>query len=145
MSAETFDPKRFPLLAELGEDDAEVLAELLELELVAAGRKIFREGSEASGLLLIEAGRVELRSKRSGASCELGPGAALGGLSLVAIGPREATAAALEACVLWKLPRAHWPRLCEDAPRTACRILEALLLDCSDTVRRSLDSIDADA
>ena len=125
MIEDAFDPKRFALLADLGEDDRDALVEVLELQRVATGRKLFREGGEADGLVLVESGRIVLSSKRTGARSEVGPGDAVGVLSLFAIGPREATASTIEPCVVWKLPRAHWRRLCEDAPRTACRVLEA--------------------
>ena len=141
MSPDDLDPKLFPLLDGLREADLEVLFDVLEPRKLARGRKVFREGSEADGLVLLSSGRIEITAGRTGESFVLEPGAALGGLSLVAVGPRELTASTLEPCELWRLPRDHWHRLVEDHPRAACRLLEAILAEAATTLRESLDHV----
>ncbi len=133
------DLKQFPLLAELGEPDREALLEVLEERKASAGVPLFREGSEAEGLVLIVAGEVELQSRRSPEAVRLGPGAAIGGLSLLVVGPREVTAVARAACRYLLLPRTSFRRLVDDAPRTACRLTEAIAAELSAVVREGLD------
>ena len=55
------DLKVFPLLAELSDEDREVLIELLEPVSVRSGRRLFRAGSESEGLALIVSGEVARR------------------------------------------------------------------------------------
>jgi len=133
--------KQFALLAEFGEEDREALGELLEEQILAAGRRIFSEGNEADGLVLIVEGSARLESRRTGDSEVIGAGNTLGSLSLVALGPREITAKATTACTLLRLSRESFRRLVEDHPRTACHLLEAVVADLSSLVRRDLDRL----
>jgi CRP-like cAMP-binding protein len=133
------DLKLFALLAELGEDERELVADLLEPVDLEKGEQLFAEGQEAEGLYLVERGALELSSQRVGAVGRAASGDALGSLSLVAVGPREATAVASDRARLWLLSRESFRRLAYDAPRAACRILEAALVDFSGAVREELD------
>ena len=58
MNPDDLDPKQFPLLAGLREADLEVLFDTLEPRKLGRGRKVFREGSEADGLVLLSSGRI---------------------------------------------------------------------------------------
>jgi len=145
VSPDDLDPKEFGLLSELRETDLEVLFDLLEPRKLARGRKVFREGSEADGLVLLAEGQIEISGNRSDERFVLGRGAVLGGLSLVTIGPRELTATTLEPCMLWRLPRDHWRRLTDDHPRTACRLLEAILNETATHLRETLDALSGNA
>ena len=144
MSPDDLDPKQFELLAELREADLEVLFDLLEPRKLARGRKVFREGSEADGLVLLASGRIEISSGRGGPAFVLEPGAILGTLSLVTCGPRELTASTIEPCEIWRLPRDQWRRLVDDHPRTACRLLESIIEDTAATLREVLDHVPDD-
>ncbi|MCZ6463369.1 MAG: cyclic nucleotide-binding domain-containing protein [Proteobacteria bacterium] len=135
------DLKAFSLLAEFGEEDRAALGELLEEQNASKGVALFREGSEAEGLVLIVSGEVRLESQRRVEQEILGPGAALGALSLVVVGPREATAIAQSACTFLLLPRTSFRRLAEDYPRTACRLAEAIVSEVASTLRDGLESI----
>ena len=135
------DLKRFPLLAELSDEDREALFELLELRTVRKGRSLYRETAEADGLVLLASGRVRLSSKRC---ADLGPveeGAILGGASLLVMGQREATVKAEADCEVMLLPRASYRRLVEDYPRTACRLTEALASELASLLRESIESV----
>jgi CRP-like cAMP-binding protein len=138
VTPDELDPKQFPLLGELREDDLEVLYDLLEPSKLARGRKVFHEGSEADGLVLLARGRIEISTKRTRNKFVLEPGAVLGGLSLVAVGVRELTANTLEPCEVWRLRREHWRRLVDDHPRTACRLMEAILTETATNLREAL-------
>jgi len=133
--------KRFALLVDFCDEDREELFSLLEEKTLVAGRSLFREGSEAESLVLLRSGTVQLKSARAGDLGRAGEGTALGALSLVCVGPREATAIAETPCELLLLPRTSFRRLVEDAPRTACRLAEAILRDLATLVRPGLDRL----
>lgn len=135
--------KEFPLFAEFNDEDREVLFDLLEDRSIPKGRRIFSEGAEADGLVLLVSGTARLESKR-GIEPELLPsGNVLGAVSLVSMGPREVTAFADEACQVLLFPRTSWRRLVDDHPRTACRLAEAMLLELAGLVRLGLDRLSA--
>jgi CRP-like cAMP-binding protein len=133
------DLKRFALLAELGDEERELVIELLERLDLDPGEQLFAEGQEAEGLFFVERGALELSSQRAGKLGKASAGEALGSVSLVAVGPREATAVAGESARLWLLSRESFRRLAYDSPRAACRILEAALADFAGAVREELD------
>ena len=133
--------KEFSLLAELTDEDRETLAEVLEERVLRAGRRIFSEGTEAEGLVLVAAGTLRIESRRSGASERVEAPVALGALSLVAVGPRECTVVADSECTVLLLPRTAFRRLVDDAPRTACRLLEGMVDETAALVRSALDPL----
>jgi len=135
------DLKRFALFEELSEEEREVLAEEIEGIELEPGDVLFREREEASGLLLVIEGRVRLESSRAGALGSVGPGTALGAVSLVAVGPREASAVADSACRVLLLRRSAFRRLVEDAPRAACRLAEAIACDAATPLRAGLEPL----
>jgi CRP-like cAMP-binding protein len=131
--------KAFELLAELSEDERELVADMLERHQLEAGEQLFCEGQEAEGLVLVESGALALSSARAGELGQIEAGDCLGVASLVAVGPRESTAVAAGASCVWVLSRESFRRLAEDAPRAACRILEGALADLASAVRDGLD------
>jgi lysophospholipid hydrolase len=133
--------KRFALFAELGENELELLDDLLEPVSVRAGQQLFREGQEADGLLLLHAGRLRFESARAGDLGEVEPGAEMGAFSLVVAGRREATAVAAEDVELFRLSRTAFHRFAEDSPRGACRVLEAALRELAGSLRKGLDRL----
>lgn len=139
MSAE--DLKRFALLEELSDEERELLDEHLEVEELAEGRVLFEEGVEAEGLFLVLEGEVALESQEQGRLAQLGPGAALGGLSLISARRREVTALAVTACSVAHLERGSFRRLVDDAPRLGCRVLEALLRETTTQLREALPAL----
>jgi CRP-like cAMP-binding protein len=137
----SYDLKRFPLLVEFSAEDCEALSELLEEKALKRGRRLFGEGNEADGLVLVQSGTVVLKSGRAKQDLgRLGPGSTLGALSLVTVGARECTARAETDCELLLLARTAFRRLVDDAPRTACRLLEAVTAEVATLVRPGLDA-----
>jgi CRP-like cAMP-binding protein len=132
------DLKRFALLEELSEEESALLAEHLEVQELPKGRVLFEEGAEAEGLLLVLEGELALESREEGRLAQLGPGAALGGLSLISARRREVTALAASACSVAHLERGAFHRLVDDAPRLGCRLLEALLRETAGQLREAL-------
>ena len=139
MSAENL--KRFALLEELSDEERELLDEHLEVEELAEGRVLFEEGVEAEGLFLVLEGEVALETREQGRLARLGPGAALGGLSLISARRREVTALTVTACSVAHMERASFRRLVDDAPRLGCRLLEALLHETTAQLREALPAL----
>jgi CRP-like cAMP-binding protein len=136
--------KSFRLLTELNDEDRMALSDLLDEKSVAEGRRIFSEGTEAEGLILVASGSVRIQSKRTGLEEIFEAPVALGALSLVSVGPRECTAIAASACAVLTLARTAYRRLVEDHPRTACRLTEGMIEEASALIRGGLDKL-ADA
>lgn len=137
------DLKRFPLLAELSDDDRDALFGLLDVQTLRRGRSVYRETGEADGLVMILRGRVQLSSRHASDDDlgTLGEGAILGTASLLAMGQREATAKAMGDCEVALLSRNAYRRLVDDYPRTACRVTEAIARDLSALLREALEPI----
>jgi CRP-like cAMP-binding protein len=133
------DLKVFAILAELSEDERELVADLLERTSLDDGEQLFAEGQESEGLVLVEQGALLLKSSRGGLLGQLAQGDTLGAVSLVTVGPREATAVASGATRVAVLSRESFRRLSEDSPRAACRMLEAALADLAGAVREGLE------
>ena len=136
--------KTFSLMASFTDEDREALADLIDERKVAKGRRIFSEGTEAEGMVLVAAGSVRIESRRTGASEVIEGPVALGALSLVSVGPRECTVVAASTCEVLLLPRTSFRRLVDDYPRTACRLIEGMLDEASGLIRAGLDKL-ADA
>ncbi|HMG21103.1 MAG TPA: cyclic nucleotide-binding domain-containing protein, partial [Kofleriaceae bacterium] len=77
------------LFRALGDADREALLARLSTELVPAGTRFITEGAPNQHLWVVVAGRCEVRST-GGAIAELGPGAAVGEISLVSGQPAVA-------------------------------------------------------
>lgn len=107
------------LFRELPAEDVAPLLEKFESRLVEAGTRIITEGRPNAHLWVVVAGRCDVQS--AGAEmARLGPGAAVGELSLVSGKPAVADVVAVERSVLLRLSRedfraqvAHHPELLE--------------------------------
>jgi CRP-like cAMP-binding protein len=136
------DLKRFAMLVEFSEDERGFLAELLEKRDLPKGRSAFREGSESEGLVLLEKGRLKLKSRRTGGVIgTLEAPEHLGAASLFALGKREVTALADGPCTIWTLSRSSLSRLLDDSPRAAFRLAEAVASELGSLVRGELDAL----
>ncbi len=134
--------KRFALFAELNDEERETVASLLEQRRLVDGKSAFREGSESEGLVLLESGRLKLRSQRSaGVLGTLEAPEHLGAASLFALGKREVTALADGPCTLWVLSRSALSRLVDDCPRAAFRLAEAVAAELAGLARQGLDTV----
>jgi len=129
------DLGKFSLLAELDAAGRGAVANVLEPLELGTGMPLFHEGEPADGALFVAEGRVRVHSRRAGLEAEFGAGEALGTLSLVVDGPREATAETASPARIWRLSRAAYRHLTEVAPAAACRLLEAILREYAGAVR----------
>ncbi len=133
------------LLAALDPEERAVLADLLEERRLAPGSRLFAEGDDAGSLVFVASGSLKLERRRVGTVGTLAAGAWLGGASLVTLGAREATCTALEPTRVLELDRSAFRRLAVDAPRAACRLLEAVAAQIAEAARAALDSVSAAA
>jgi CRP-like cAMP-binding protein len=136
---------KLPVLAELDPEERALLAELLEEHRLPPGTVLFAEGDDASSVLFVASGALKVERRRVGAVGTLGAGACVGGAALVTLGAREATCTALEPTRVLELDRSAFRRLVVDAPRAACRLLEALAAQLAEAARAALDSVAAAA
>lgn len=95
------------LFRALGDADREALLARLTTELVPAGTRFITEGAVNEHLWVVVAGRCEVRST-GGTIAELGPGAAVGEISLVSGQAAVADVVAIEPAVLLRLSRADF-------------------------------------
>lgn len=134
--------KLFSLFAEFSEDDRDVFVELLEERELPNGKSAFREGSEGEGLVLLERGRLKLKSRRTGTIVGfLDAPDHLGVASLFSFGKREVTALADGPCKIWLLPRSGLSRLLADAPQAAFRLAEATAGELAGLMRSGVDRV----
>jgi CRP-like cAMP-binding protein len=132
------DLKAFSLLVEFDERDRVDFSELLEPLSLQDGESLFRERDEADTLFLLARGSVRIMSAGCGNLGLLCAGSAVGAISLISIGVREASAIAESDCEFLVLTRAGFRRLAEDAPRTACRLAEAIVGELAASLRPNL-------
>ncbi len=93
-----------PELNGLPRHTLQAIADQLEPRKVAASQVLYRAGDPASGLFLIESGRIDTQPDTSdGERQEIGPGRLLGALALLTNKPQTATATAREETLLWAL------------------------------------------
>ena len=137
------DLKRYGLLVEFTEEDRGWLVELLDEECFSEGETVFCEGDEADTLCLVESGSLRISSEVDGPLGLLCSGAALGAVSVVIVGKRQATATAESDSKLLMLSRSSFLRLADDAPRTACRLAESILSELATSLRANLDYVRA--
>ena len=134
--------KKFALLADFSEEDREALADLLEERKLPNGKSVFREGSESEGLVLLEEGRLKLKSRRTDAVVGVMEAPDhLGAASLFSFGKREVTALADGPCTVWTLSRSGLARYLDDSPRAAFRLAEAVFAELITLMRNSLDTL----
>lgn len=133
------DLKCVKLLTELTADDRDALAELLDERRLGAGRRVFSEGEEAESLVMILEGSVRLENREGEIEGLMLEGDSLGGIALVRPGPRAVSAICEDACRLVSLDRSGYRRLADDHPRTAVRLIEAILQAFAADVREAIE------
>jgi cAMP-dependent protein kinase regulator len=95
---------RTPELKGLPPHTLQAIADHLEPRKLAAGQALYRAGDAASGLFLIESGRIEIQPESGdGEREEVGGGRLLGALALLTNKPQTATAIAREDALVWAL------------------------------------------
>jgi len=103
------------LFRALGEGDREALLARFSTELVPAGTRFIAEGAPNDYLWVVVSGRCEVRTA-GGSIAELGPGAAVGEISLVSGGNAVADVVAIEPAVLLRLSNQDFAAVARNHP-----------------------------
>jgi len=103
------------LFRALGDEDRDALLAKFSTELVPAGTRFIAEGMPNEHLWVMVAGRCEVRSA-GGSIAELGPGAAVGEISLVSGELAVADVVAVEPAVLLRLSRQDFDAVAQKHP-----------------------------
>ena len=123
------------LFRALAADDRDELLGKLETQLVPAGTTFIREGRPNEHLWVVVSGRCEVRAAGSPLS-ELGPGAAVGEISLVSGAPAVADVVALEPAVLLRLSKREFDAVARRHPELLAEVEK--LVVARETANRAL-------
>jgi uncharacterized membrane protein len=122
--------KEVELFEHLNDEDRERLAEVVDMEALAAGATLFKAGEPGESLYVIKSGEIELFIKdTAGQKIVLtvaGPGEIFGELALLDRGARTATAVALTDAELLELDRDDLLLLFQRTPAAALRLLASM-------------------
>jgi CRP-like cAMP-binding protein len=117
--------KSVSLFEGLRRGEIEEIAQLVDEIEVPAGKVLMRQGETGNEMFVIASGRFEV--ERDGRVINtLGPGSAIGELSMIAEGPRTATVRALEPSKLLVAGHREFHSLMDGHPAIRMRILEGL-------------------
>jgi NTE family protein len=119
---------RVPLLAGLPTGTLDALAARARTVQVTAGDWLMREGDPGDAMYVVRAGRLEVLRDGDGPGAvrELGRGAVLGELSLIASEPRSASVRAARDTDLVAIDRAEFQRLLHEEPELSLALTRAL-------------------
>lgn len=123
------------LFRALSDGDREALLSRLSTELVPAGARFITEGEANQHLWVVVAGRCEVRTA-GGAIAELGPGAAVGEISLVSGRTAVADVVAVEPAVLLRLSKQDFDAVAGKHPTLLAEV-ERLVVE-RETTNRAL-------
>lgn len=106
-----------PELSGLPRHTLQAIADQLEPRKVAANQVLYRAGDAASGLFLLESGRIEtMPDTVDGERQQIGAGGLLGALALLTNKPQTATATAREDTLLWALSADNFQMIASRQP-----------------------------
>ncbi len=98
--------QRMPIFGAISEPSLEFVVERALVTRVPAGRCFFHEGEAATGMFVLETGRVAISRLWLGREFvlhELGPGDCFGEMALMDLLPRSATVRALADCLAFEI------------------------------------------
>jgi CRP-like cAMP-binding protein len=128
---------RFPLFADLGSLELDVLEAVVEQQVLRAGEVLCLEGSEADGAILLVEGALDCSSERAGDLGRIEAPAALGLAALARAGDREAKLVAPAPARVLLLTRTAFHRFAQDAPSAAVRVLEGVVRELASALHGS--------
>jgi CRP-like cAMP-binding protein len=123
------------LFRALGDTDRDELLGKFESQIVAANTTFISEGDGNEHLWVVVAGRCEVRSAGA-VIAELGPGAAVGEISLVSGAPAVADVVAVEPAVLLRLARKDFDAVGKRHPELVKAVQELVIA--RETANRAL-------
>lgn len=123
------------LFRALGDDDRDALLAKFSTELVAPGTTFIKEGTTNEHLWVVVSGKCQVESAGS-AFAELGPGAAVGEISLVSGVTAVASVTAVEPAVLLRLSRGDFDEVAKKHPKLLAEVEK--LVVARETANRAL-------
>lgn len=117
--------KSVSLFSGMGRRELEQVAQLLDEVQVPAGKVLMRQGQTGNDMFVIARGRVSVERNGKVIS-ERGPGTAMGEMSLLSEGPRNATVTAIEDSTLLYAGHREFHSLMDAHPSVRMCILEGL-------------------
>ena len=123
------------LFRALGDDDRDALLAKFETQLVAPGTTFIRENTANQHLWVVVSGKCQVQSAGS-AIAELGPGAAVGEISLVSGATAVANVVAVEPAVLLRLSKADFDAVVQKHPTLLAEVEK--LVVARETANRAL-------
>jgi CRP-like cAMP-binding protein len=127
--------KSSELFRALGEPNRDALLEKFTTELVAEGTSIIHEGQPNQHLWVVVSGKCVVKSAGSQLA-ELGPGAAVGEISLVSGAPAVADVIAQERAVLLRLSKADFDAVAKQHPALLAEVEKLVIA--RETANRAL-------
>jgi CRP-like cAMP-binding protein len=129
--------ERVPTLGLLGRDALRILAIGAENRYVHSGEVLFTAGDPADSGFVIQEGTFSVASRESegGRTITVGAGTLLGELALVTETTRPATATALEASTVMRIPRSLFLKMLEGFPASARKLRDVMASRINDSSR----------
>jgi CRP-like cAMP-binding protein len=120
--------EQVPMLALLGEEALRILAIGAESHRIQHGAVLFYAGDLADGGYLVQQGSflLEPDSPRGGDDVKVGPATLLGELALLTDTVHTATATALSASTVIRIPRSLFLKMLEGYPAAARKLRDAM-------------------
>lgn len=119
--------RRVDILANLNDDELEILHGFLEETDCGADDTVFNQGEEGRDLYIVSEGRVAIRvSTQDGSSIDvavLGPGDFFGEMAIFEDAPRSATCVMIDGGRLYRLRKGDFFALMDQYPRTAIKMM----------------------
>ncbi|MBA3392357.1 MAG: cyclic nucleotide-binding domain-containing protein [Deltaproteobacteria bacterium] len=124
--------RQVPIFADLGPDDLEELATVVEERRIEPGKDVFREGDPGDAVYLIVKGLVRVFTGGDGERAErvlseLGPGACIGEMAVLDAAPRSATVRAIERTRTLRVPGEGFKRVMSERPEMSQAIVAELV------------------
>ncbi len=124
--------RQVPIFADLGPDDLEELATVVEERRIDQGQELFREGDPGDAVYLIVKGSVVVFMGGTGdrperVLSELGAGACIGEMAVLDASPRSATVRALERTRTLRVPGEGFKRVMSERPEMSQAIVAELV------------------
>jgi hypothetical protein len=125
--------RQVPIFGELGADDLEELADVVEERRIEANKELFREGDAGDAVFLIIKGTVrvvvggEATGRPERVLNEQGPGACIGEMAVLDAAPRSATVRTIERVRALRVPGEGFKRVMADRPEMSQAIVAELV------------------